>query len=576
MSGATATRPDDRTAGPAPAEPTGRARAPRWLIAGAVSLIALLLPPGATAALLVGRDSLFLADVTAGVWIFKGALLLNVAAVMLLAQWLRAPASGAALLDWRAAQPTGQPVAALAILLTLALALRLPELGAGLWHDEIATLLEYGRRPVGEILATYPSQNQHPLYSLLARASVAVFGLSAWALRLPAVLLGTASLAALYAFGTRIGRPREALLATLLLAVSYHHVWFSQNARGYTGLMLLSVLGSGLFLGLLNGQVKRRGAVIPGYGACMALAIWTHLTAAFVVAAHFVIWSGLALRRREPSDAGWMLAPLFAMVLAATFALQLYALMLPQFGETLFAPKAEFGATPWRSPVWLIAETLRGAARGLPGGWAGLAAGAAVAVAGTLSFARRSAPLAALLLLPAALTAAALVALNHNLWPRFFFFAAGFAVLIAVRGVFAVLERVWPAHGALAAAAMLALAAAGSAWTLRAAWGPKQDYEAALARATQVRAPGDVLVAAGLAGYALRDYLRADVRTVESEAELVAAENTGPKTWMLYSFPTHLAAAEPEVWARIQREYHSVAEFPGTLAGGTVYLLSRP
>jgi 4-amino-4-deoxy-L-arabinose transferase-like glycosyltransferase len=548
------------------------------MVAAAAALAALLIPPARTAAMLVGADSVLLSDVTAGVWIFKAMLLAHAIGLAWLASWLSRQPDAPPLLDLSPlnAGSFRHPAFMLLAILTLALALRLVDLGAGLWHDEIATLVEYGQRPIGEIIATYGSQNQHPLYSVLARGSIAIFGAGAWALRLPAVLLGVASLGALYWFGTRVVAQREAFLATLLLAVSYHHIWFSQNARGYTGLMLLTVLGSGLFLKLLDGQARGRWITVLGYAACMALAVWTHLTAAFVLAAHLIVWAVLAVRRPgQIGEAMW--TPIIAMVLAGTFAFQLYALVLPQLRETLFEPKAEFGDTPWRSPLWLIAETVRGASRGLPGGWVGLAAGAMVALLGIVSLARRSGPVAAVLVLPVVLTAGALTLVSHNLWPRFFFFAAGFAVLIAVRGVFAALESVEPRRGASVATALLLLAAIGSGLTVSQAWGAKQDYEGALAHVTTARSPEEPLVATGLALFAMEDYLHAPgVRAVRSEEELLAAEAAGDRTWLIYSFPTHLAAAEPEVWARIQREYRRVAEFPGTLAGGTVYLMSRP
>jgi hypothetical protein len=250
--------------------------------------------------------------------------------------------------------------------------------------------------------------------------------------------------------------------------------------------------------------------------------------------------------------------------------------VLPQMGETLFAPRVEFGGTPWRNPLWLVAETLRGAARGLPGGWVGLGLGASVAVAGTISFARRSAATAALMLLPPVLTAGALLAMHHNLWPRFFFFAAGFAVLIAVRGVTALAGVVLKTRADAVATVVLLLVAAASAFTVPRAWGAKQDYEGALAYVTSQRRAGDAVGAAGLASFALQEYLHAgEIRSITDEAELNALEAAG-RSWLLYSFPTHLAAAEPDVWARVQREYRRVAEFPGTLGGGTVYVMSRP
>ena len=118
-------------------------------------------------------------------------------------------------------------------LMLLGTVLRIIELNNGLWFDEIATLVEYVRKPLPEIVSHY-SRNNHLLYSVLAYATLNVFGEYPWTLRLPAVVFGVACIPALYALGTVVTSRLEALLAAGLLAVSYHHIWFSQNARGYT------------------------------------------------------------------------------------------------------------------------------------------------------------------------------------------------------------------------------------------------------------------------------------------------------------------------------------------------------
>jgi len=115
--------------------------------------------------------------------------------------------------------------------LALALVLRLPGLNGGLWFDEIQTLVDYVRFPLGRIVTTFDTQNQHLLYSVLARVSVQLFGESAATLRLPALCFGLASLVALVRFARRIAPFDERMVALFALVVSYHHVWFSQNAR---------------------------------------------------------------------------------------------------------------------------------------------------------------------------------------------------------------------------------------------------------------------------------------------------------------------------------------------------------
>ncbi len=63
---------------------------------------------------------------------------------------------------------------------------------------------------------------------------VAIFGAQEWAIRLPSVIFGTATIPAIYWVSRQALSRRASLCVALLLAVSYHHIFFSQNARGYT------------------------------------------------------------------------------------------------------------------------------------------------------------------------------------------------------------------------------------------------------------------------------------------------------------------------------------------------------
>lgn len=471
--------------------------------------------------------------------------------------------------------------------------LRLVSLDAGLWHDEIATYILYARRPASEIVSLYDSQNQHPLYSLLAHVTFALLGDSETALRLPAVLAGVGSLAAAYWFARKLVTRTEALLATALLVASYHHVWFSQNARGYTLLLLLTILGTGLFLRLLvpHAGSRQHETVAPepirapntaqswapavGYAVVMALAVYTHLSAGFVVGAHAVVWLAVAGQRMWRGERRLDARPPVAIVLATTFSLQLYAFVMPQLLHTLFEKSAGAPATEWRSPFWLLAETARGLTRGLPGGWLAVMAGCVVAAAGTWSYARRAPAALALMVLPPLVVAAIMLALQHNLWPRLFFFAAAFAVLIVVRGVFACARLLSRPLGDTVAAVALALAAVGSALTVPGAWGAKQDFRGAMEYVERERASEDAVAAVGLSDLALVDYLRADWARPRTLAELREIEQAHPRTWAVYTFPTHLASRFPEIDERLRREYRIVATFRGTVGDGAIYVLVR-
>jgi mannosyltransferase len=462
--------------------------------------------------------------------------------------------------------------ALLAAILVLAAALRLTHLGSGLWYDEIETLIRYARPPFSRIVTTFDSQNQHMLYSLSAHASLRVLGDGARGVRFPAAVFGVLSLWALARIGVRLTTRREALLATLLLAVSYHHVWFSQDARGYTALMLWTLLSTDLFIRLLERAEPGGLRLAVAYAVTMALGLYTHLTAAFVLAAHGLIWLAAAWRARARLRERGTWLPLLACVLAALLAALLYAPVMGQaFGATV-APTMQRSGVAWQRPGWLVAEALRGLSAGVPGGLASVALALVVAGAGVLSYARRSPWRTAAMILPGVVTAAALALATHNLWPRFFFFLAGFAVLMVVRGGFDLAGRVLPARGLLVATWVTAAVAALSLTTVPRAWAPKQDFDGARAWIEQARGTGDAVVVVDMTRLPYQADLGGAWQAVDGVADLAAVEAAHPRTWVAYTFPARLQVVQPELWQRLEREYRLAREFPATVGGGAIVI----
>jgi 4-amino-4-deoxy-L-arabinose transferase-like glycosyltransferase len=534
-----------------------------------LALLAAVLPPQALAAALTGAAA---PQVVMGLWILKGALLV-LAGFLALTRRLDLKATGGLLTPRPEEAAPAWATGAMLALLVLGAGLRLHRLGEGLWFDEIQTLVDYVRLPLGRIVTTFDSQNQHLLYSISARLAVVALGESATALRLPAVIFGTVSLWAIYRFGRELSGGRTGLLAAALLTLSYHHVWFSQNARGYTGLLLWTLLGSLAFLRLLRDPNAGWGWILA-YGVTMALGAYTHITSAFTSAAHALLLVGLAWSARHRAPKGWI-RPALGLAASGLIGLVLYAPVLPQFVATLLKPGPHAAATAWQNPLWLAAETLRGLAAGLPGGWFGLAAGVVVVGAGLWSFWREERSVVALLVLPALFTGAAMAAISHNLWPRFFFFSAGFAALIAVQGGFALSRLVLRERGEWAATAAVLLVAVGSGLTVPRAWGPKQDYQRAAAFVASHRAPGDAVVTVDLTIFPYERYAECPCAAVQGLDSLEAVEQTHPRTWVLTTFPIRLASVEPAIWDRLQTQYDTAAIYPGTVGGGAIVVMVR-
>ena len=542
-------------------------------------LLGVLLPVAATAAWLGGARA---AELAGGVWILKGALVLDGLLVLAAVRW--APRAG----TFGALVPSGlrepRPVGAAELwavggLLALATLLRLHALEVGPWFDEVDTWMHYARRPLAAIVTTFDSQNQHLLYSVCARLSILFIGDGVFALRFPAAVFGVLSVGALWGFARRVTTDREALFAAALLTVSYHHVWFSQNARGYTGLLLFTLLGSSAFVGMLCLKAPEGHGRPIRYGLAMALAVATHATAVLAVVAHFLIWLGLlAVRRSKPGENRWV--PLFGFLLAGSFSLTAYALVLPQFVETITAPTMPGAETEWKHPLWLVRETLTVLAHGLPGAWMAVALGVLVGLLGVISYGRQSLWLLACLLLGAVLTGGVMVATGHNLWPRLFFFSAGFFVLIAIRGFAAwvgLTARAGLQHlRSSIVTVVLTLVVLTSASTLPTAYAPKQDFAGAREHVLGALGPGDGVVTLDMASLPLEAVYGLGGQKVDNLPDLLQFERNHTRTWVIYTTPTRLQAELPDIWERLEAEYGTSGTFWGTVNGGEVVVMVRP
>lgn len=318
----------------------------------------------------------------------------------------------------------------LAVLTILAAWLRLIGLNTGLWWDEIYFLVVSVRRPLAEIVTVFPGDNQHPLYSALAWLSVLIFGEHAWSLRLPAVIFGIASIPMLYLLGASVATRSEALLAAAFLAVSYHHIWFSQDARGYSALAFWTLASTYFLLrGLRTGS---RGPWVA-YAVVISLGAYTHLTMMFAVASHFLICAAVAFSawRKSRNSTAWKF-PLQAFLLAGGLTLLLYAPILMQVQNFFLHRPSSMKAVS--TPHWAIWEAVRVLILGL-GTQGVLLVVALIAACGAWSYFKQDPVVFALFALPAVLTAVGALLARGTMYPRFYFFLIGFAILSIVRGM---------------------------------------------------------------------------------------------------------------------------------------------
>ena len=133
-------------------------------------------------------------------------------------------------------------------IVVLAFATRLYRLGEqSLWFDESLSAL-FASQPFALSIQAMLEEGLHhsPLYYILLRP-FAAFGFSEFSLRFLSAALGVLAIPLLVQLGRLTVGSKAGLLAAFLLAINPFHVWYSQEARMYT-LLVVASIGAMFFL----------------------------------------------------------------------------------------------------------------------------------------------------------------------------------------------------------------------------------------------------------------------------------------------------------------------------------------
>jgi len=238
-------------------------------------------------------------------------------------------------------------------------ALRMYGLGfQSLWRDETDALF-FATRPLSRILATFaiPGRNG-PLYFLLLRGWMAFTGDTEFALRCLSVVAGVLALPLTLAVARRLGCGRAGLWALPLMAFSPFLVWYAQDAKMYSTVLLAVLLATWLFL---KGLETWHPLPWLGYGLVLGASLYLHLLTFLVVPVHLV-WLAMDRRARFRSRG----------VLLAAAALFLLALPLLLWGVPLLLSDYQSGHPfyPLGRMVQALLVIWTGGIAGPPGRWA--------------------------------------------------------------------------------------------------------------------------------------------------------------------------------------------------------------
>ncbi len=448
---------------------------------------------------------------------------------------------------------------ALWLILILALVLRVWGLGEkNLWLDE-STSWQLAVSSLADLIRSAAGDIHPPLYYLILKGWIGVFGDSLAGLRSLSVVSSMVAAYLMFRLARR-GLPYVVACAALFwFAVSPHAIFFSQEARMYAA-VTASVLGACLaYRHWVDSGFTSRIA-LAGYAVSVALSLYLHYLTALVVVAiwlHVVVLT-VGRATRTSSAAGARRVPWATWLLVHAAIVLAY---LPWIGTAVAHVSR---GQSWRQPVTLgqIPRYARDLLGGLlwgvyKPGFAGKAVGvlaASVIVAGLLRISmtairsfeqERDAFFALVALVPMFLGLALLPVTGHMDLSRYLPFAVPLVLLAAARGLSSFRVRPVVIAGALLAGGMATLPALGAYYQA-----PTKDSDArpivahlsGVARHGPGSAQDPIFVAPGYMTSVLRYVSRGDLvyREIRSGTDLWntlgAATSPLHATWLVVDY----------------------------------------
>ncbi|HEX6384538.1 MAG TPA: glycosyltransferase family 39 protein [Anaerolineae bacterium] len=156
-----------------------------------------------------------------------------------------------------------------------------------LWNDELSSWNRSNYNSIADVIRRGVLPDVHPPgYQVLLYFVEQFAGDSEAVLRLPSAFSGILTVYATFCLGRRLYSNKEGLIAAALAAVLWTPIYYSQEARPYSLLLLSSVVTTYLWLGIVK-RLAREESPFPfetvGYVIASAVAAYLHYYGLFLV-----------------------------------------------------------------------------------------------------------------------------------------------------------------------------------------------------------------------------------------------------------------------------------------------------
>ncbi|MEI6126406.1 MAG: glycosyltransferase family 39 protein [Pseudomonadota bacterium] len=152
-----------------------------------------------------------------------------------------------------------------------------------LWNDELSSLNRINKTGLLQVIADSKNDVHPPLYYSLLYLWQNTFEKSACSARALSAFLGTLSILAIFFLGKELYAEKEGLISALIFSTSYFGIYYSQEARSYSLLLLLSICSYLFFIKAL----RQQSVSAPAAGRLLTAFMYVLFTALLMYAHYF-------------------------------------------------------------------------------------------------------------------------------------------------------------------------------------------------------------------------------------------------------------------------------------------------
>ena len=168
------------------------------------------------------------------------------------------------------------------LIVLLGAALRLYNLsGESVWLDEVVSI-EYAKLNIPDQIRLIfeDADNNPPLYYTILHYWIAWFGDSEFSSRLPSAIFGSLSILFIYMVGCALFDKKVGIISALVLAISEFNIQYSQEARAYSLMAMLTLISYYYFLRIM---VSRRTIDSAAYVVPSLLLMYSHFYGLLII-----------------------------------------------------------------------------------------------------------------------------------------------------------------------------------------------------------------------------------------------------------------------------------------------------